>query len=54
MSRNEYELRQETKLSLNSTIQVNSINTLFQKSENCPNDLSLNQNNTNKQKKTQR
>ena len=54
MSRNEYELHQETKLSLNSTIQVNSTNNLFQKSENCPNDLSLNQNNKNKQKKTQR
>ena len=54
MSRNEYELPQETKLNLNSTIQANNINTLIQKSENCPNDLSLNQNNKNKQKKTQR
>ena len=54
MSINEYELAQDTKLNLNTTIQENNINSLIPISKNCPNDLSQNQNNKNKQKKTQR
>ena len=54
MAINEYESAQETKLNLNNNIQENNINTIIPITENCPNDLSQNQNNKNKQKKTQR